>query len=56
MHFGGHHLALTYADGAVEGITSFFTGVEPTSWTDDDGTSYAPCPGCVTDCSTCSTA
>ncbi|MFK4101540.1 DUF3500 domain-containing protein [Streptomyces sp. NPDC019531] len=43
LHFGGHHLAvnLTYADGAVEGSTPFFIGVEPTSWT-DSGTTYEP--------------
>ncbi|MGW2887929.1 DUF3500 domain-containing protein [Streptomyces griseoruber] len=47
LHFGGHHLAvnLTYEDGEVEGTTPFFIGVEPTSWTDDDGTSYAPLAG-----------
>ncbi|MFD9435786.1 DUF3500 domain-containing protein [Streptomyces sp. NPDC060002] len=47
LHFGGHHLAvnLTYKDGEVEGITPFFIGVEPTSWTGDDGTSYAPLAG-----------
>jgi len=39
LHFGGHHLAvnITYANGAVEGISPFFIGVEPTSFTDDDG-------------------
>lgn len=44
LQFGGHHLAvnITYADGAVEGASPFFIGVEPTSWTADDGTSYAP--------------
>ncbi|MFT4229342.1 MAG: DUF3500 domain-containing protein [Microbacterium sp.] len=44
LQFGGHHLAVnvTYSDGAVEGGSPFFIGVEPTSWTDDDGTSYAP--------------
>ncbi|MFD4503646.1 DUF3500 domain-containing protein [Streptomyces sp. NPDC058457] len=47
LHFGGHHLALnlTYKDGEVEGTTPFFIGVEPTSWTGDDGTSYAPLAG-----------
>ncbi|GGN00722.1 hypothetical protein GCM10011578_022470 [Streptomyces fuscichromogenes] len=47
LHFGGHHLALnlTYKDGAVEGSTPYFVGVEPTSWTGDDGTSYAPLSG-----------
>ncbi|MFD4599589.1 DUF3500 domain-containing protein [Streptomyces sp. NPDC058464] len=47
LHFGGHHLAvnLTYKDGAVEGTTPFFVGVEPSSWTADDGTSYAPLDG-----------
>ncbi|MET7486210.1 DUF3500 domain-containing protein [Streptomyces sp. NPDC005538] len=46
LHFGGHHLALnlTYKDGAVEGSTPFFVGVEPTSFT-EDGTSYAPLDG-----------
>ncbi|QCQ18179.1 DUF3500 domain-containing protein [Microbacterium sp. RG1] len=44
LHFGGHHLAvnITYVDGVVAGTTPFFIGVEPTSWTADDGTSYAP--------------
>ncbi|MEU8241807.1 DUF3500 domain-containing protein [Actinoplanes missouriensis] len=39
LHFGGHHLAvnLTYANGRVAGTTPFFIGVEPTSFTDDDG-------------------
>ncbi|MFF0374017.1 HupE/UreJ family protein [Actinoplanes missouriensis] len=39
LHFGGHHLAvnLTYANGRVAGTTPFFVGVEPTSFTDDDG-------------------
>ncbi|MET9085715.1 DUF3500 domain-containing protein [Streptomyces sp. NPDC004237] len=47
LHFGGHHLALnlTYKDGEVEGTTPYFVGVEPTTWTDDDGTSYAPLSG-----------
>ncbi|MFD8819555.1 DUF3500 domain-containing protein [Streptomyces sp. NPDC059627] len=47
LHFGGHHLALnlTYEDGEVEGTTPFFIGVEPTSWTGDDGASYAPLAG-----------
>ncbi|MGY1495297.1 DUF3500 domain-containing protein [Streptomyces sp. QTS52] len=47
VHFGGHHLAvnLTYKDGEAEGISPFFIGVEPTSWTDDDGTTYAPLSG-----------
>ncbi|MEU9450845.1 DUF3500 domain-containing protein [Streptomyces sp. NPDC048277] len=47
LHFGGHHLALnlTYKDGEVEGTTPYFVGVEPTSWTGDDGTSYAPLDG-----------
>jgi Protein of unknown function (DUF3500) len=42
--FGGHHLAvhITYKDGAVAGASPFFIGVEPTSWTADDGTKYAP--------------
>ncbi|MFT4052199.1 MAG: DUF3500 domain-containing protein [Microbacterium sp.] len=44
LQFGGHHLAVnvTYADGAVEGGSPYFIGVEPTSWTSDDGTTYAP--------------
>ncbi|MEU6140036.1 DUF3500 domain-containing protein [Streptomyces sp. NPDC047081] len=44
LHFGGHHLAvnITYKDGKVEGASPFFTGVEPTSWTADDGTTYSP--------------
>jgi hypothetical protein len=42
--FGGHHLAvhITYKDGTVVGASPFFIGVEPTSWTADDGTKYAP--------------
>ncbi|MFD3926571.1 DUF3500 domain-containing protein [Streptomyces sp. NPDC058614] len=44
LHFGGHHLAvnLTYKKGKVAGASPFFIGVEPTSWTDDDGTTYSP--------------
>ncbi|MEV6346323.1 DUF3500 domain-containing protein [Actinoplanes sp. NPDC051851] len=44
LHFGGHHLAvnITYKDGEVEGTTPFHVGVEPTSWTDSEGTSHAP--------------
>jgi hypothetical protein len=44
LHFGGHHLALniTYKDGKVTGSTPFFIGVEPTSFTDDAGTTYQP--------------
>ncbi|WP_433040431.1 DUF3500 domain-containing protein [Dactylosporangium sp. CS-033363] len=44
LHFGGHHLAvnLTYKAGKVEGATPFFVGVEPTSWTDAEGTAHAP--------------
>jgi hypothetical protein len=47
LHFGGHHLAvnLTYADGEVTGTTPFFVGVEPSTWTADDGTTYAPLDG-----------
>jgi hypothetical protein len=47
VHFSGHHLAvnITYVDGAVAGATPFFIGVEPTSWTADDGTAYAPLNG-----------
>ncbi|MFK0282465.1 DUF3500 domain-containing protein [Streptomyces sp. NPDC090499] len=44
LHFGGHHLAvdITYKDGKVAGASPYFTGVEPTTWTDDDGTTYSP--------------
>ena len=44
LHFGGHHLAvnLTYKKGKVAGASPFFVGVEPTTWTDDDGTTYSP--------------
>ncbi|MET8163932.1 DUF3500 domain-containing protein [Streptomyces sp. NPDC005329] len=44
LHFGGHHLAvnITYKDGKVAGASPFFSGVEPTSWTAEDGTTYAP--------------
>ncbi len=44
LHFGGHHLAvnITYKDGKVEGASPFHVGVEPTSWTDTDGTTHAP--------------
>ncbi|MGW2620712.1 DUF3500 domain-containing protein [Streptomyces sp. NPDC001500] len=44
LHFGGHHLAvnITYKDGKVAGASPFFTGVEPTSWTAEDGATYAP--------------
>ncbi|MFF3371395.1 DUF3500 domain-containing protein [Streptomyces sp. NPDC002680] len=44
LHFGGHHLAvnLTYKKGKVAGASPFFLGVEPTSWTADDGTTYTP--------------
>ncbi|WP_406334729.1 DUF3500 domain-containing protein [Streptomyces sp. NBC_00203] len=44
LHFGGHHLAvdLTYKKGKVAGASPFFIGVEPTSWTADDGTTYTP--------------
>lgn len=44
LHFGGHHLAVnfTYADGEVVGPSPYFVGVEPTEWTGDDGTTYAP--------------
>ncbi|MFD4598188.1 DUF3500 domain-containing protein [Streptomyces sp. NPDC058464] len=46
LHFGGHHLAvnLTYKNGAVEGTTPYFVGVEPSSWT-SNGTTYAPLNG-----------
>jgi hypothetical protein len=33
---------VTYKDGKVAGASPFFSGVEPTSWTDDDGTTHAP--------------
>lgn len=44
LHFGGHHLAvnLTYKKGKVAGASPFFVGVEPTTWTDDDGTTHSP--------------
>ncbi|MDQ0908862.1 hypothetical protein QFZ22_004847 [Streptomyces canus] len=44
LHFGGHHLAVnvTYKDGKVAGASPFFSGVEPTTWTADDGTTYSP--------------
>ncbi|WP_432504751.1 DUF3500 domain-containing protein [Kineococcus arenarius] len=44
LHFGGHHLAVnfTYADGEVSGASPYFVGVEPLTWTADDGTTYAP--------------
>ena len=44
LQFGGHHLAVnvTYKDGKVSGASPFFTGVEPTSWTTDDGSTYEP--------------
>ncbi len=44
LQFGGHHLAVnvTYSDGQVAGGSPFFIGVEPTSWTAEDGTAYAP--------------
>jgi len=44
LHFGGHHLAVnfTYSAGEVVGASPYFLGVEPTSWTADDGTEYAP--------------
>jgi hypothetical protein len=44
LHFGGHHLAvnLTYKKGKVAGASPFFVGVEPSTWTDDDGTTYSP--------------
>ncbi|WP_406375143.1 DUF3500 domain-containing protein [Streptomyces sp. NBC_00647] len=44
LHFGGHHLAvnLTYKDGKPTGASPFFIGVEPTTWTADDGTTYTP--------------
>ncbi|MCX4972568.1 DUF3500 domain-containing protein [Streptomyces sp. NBC_00620] len=44
LHFGGHHLAvnLTYKKGKVAGASPFFIGVEPTTWTADDGTTYSP--------------
>ncbi|MCK8616692.1 DUF3500 domain-containing protein [Gordonia sp. C13] len=44
LHFGGHHLAInfTYKNGQVSGASPYFVGVEPTSFTGDDGTQYAP--------------
>lgn len=44
LHFGGHHLAvnITFKDGKVAGASPFFSGIEPTSWTADDGTTYEP--------------
>ncbi|WP_346779723.1 DUF3500 domain-containing protein [Streptomyces sp. S3(2020)] len=44
LHFGGHHLAvnITFKNGKVAGASPFFTGIEPTSWTADDGTTYEP--------------
>ncbi|BCY13169.1 DUF3500 domain-containing protein [Actinoplanes sp. L3-i22] len=44
LNFGGHHLAvhLTYKAGQVTGASPFFVGVEPTTWTDDNGTDHAP--------------
>ncbi|MEU9875550.1 DUF3500 domain-containing protein [Streptomyces phaeochromogenes] len=44
LHFGGHHLAanLTYKKGKVAGASPYFVGVEPTTWTADDGTTYTP--------------
>ncbi|WP_406459488.1 DUF3500 domain-containing protein [Streptomyces sp. NBC_01622] len=44
LHFGGHHLAVnqTYKKGKVAGASPFFVGVEPSSWTADDGTTYSP--------------
>ena len=44
LQFGGHHLAINvaYKNGAVSGASPYFIGVEPTSWTATDGTTYAP--------------
>jgi hypothetical protein len=44
LHFGGHHLAvnITYKNGKVAGASPYFVGVEPSSWTDEDGTTHAP--------------
>ena len=44
LHFGGHHLAvnITFKNGKVAGASPFFSGIEPTSWTADDGTTYEP--------------
>ncbi len=44
LHFGGHHLAvnLTYRDGKPVSGSPFFIGVEPSTWTADDGTTYTP--------------
>lgn len=44
LHFGGHHLAvnITFKNGKVAGASPFFSGIEPTSWTAADGTTYEP--------------
>ena len=44
FQFGGHHLAVntTYEAGEVASPTPMHTGVEPTSWTTEDGATYAP--------------
>jgi hypothetical protein len=44
LHFGGHNLAMniTYEHGKVAGASPSFIGVEPTTWTAEDGTTYAP--------------
>lgn len=44
LHFGGHHLAvnITYKNGKVAGASPYFVGVEPSSWSDEDGTEHAP--------------
>ena len=44
LHFGGLHLAinLTYKNGRVAGSSPYFVGMEPATWTAQDGTKYAP--------------
>jgi hypothetical protein len=44
LQFGGHHLAfnVTYKAGEIASATPLHTGVEPKSWTTEDGTTYAP--------------
>ena len=43
LQFSGHHVAvnLVYEGGAATGLSPFFIGVEPLSWT-ADGATYAP--------------
>lgn len=44
VQFGGHHLAynVTYKADEVASATPLHTGVEPRSWTTEDGATYAP--------------